>query len=72
MIFFLKIFDKDSNILFKYRDVLKALGYSDIDHTIVDMKINSENKKNYTTILALGNTPELKDNLNIHKRVRII
>jgi hypothetical protein len=36
------------------------------------MKINSENKKNYTTILALGNTPELKDNLNIHKRVRII
>lgn len=48
------IFDKDSNVWLKYRDVLKALGYSDIDHTIVDMKINSEHKKNYTTILALG------------------
>jgi prophage antirepressor-like protein len=51
------IFDKDGNVWFKYRDVLKALGYSDILHTIVDMKINIENKKNYKTISAMGLTP---------------
>jgi hypothetical protein len=39
------IFDKEGNIWFKFRDVLLALGYSDILHRIVDMKINIEIKK---------------------------
>ena len=39
------IFDVNGAIWFKYRDVLKALDYSDIRHTMVDMKINENNKK---------------------------
>ena len=33
------IFDKEGNVWFKFRDILLALGYSDILHTMTDMKI---------------------------------
>lgn len=39
------IFDVDGNIWFKFRDVLIALGYTDLDHMIKDIKININNKK---------------------------
>ena len=44
------LFDVDGNIWFKYKDLLKALGYSDIDHTINEMKIADENKLYYKNI----------------------
>jgi prophage antirepressor-like protein len=44
------IYDIDENIWFKYKDLLKALGYSDIDHTINEMKIFDENKSYYKSI----------------------
>ena len=39
------IFDKEGNVWFKFRDILLALGYSDILHRITDMKITPINKK---------------------------
>ena len=44
------VYDNDGNIWFKYRDLLKALGYSDIDHTINEMKISDQNKTYYKNI----------------------
>jgi len=44
------VYDNDGNIWFKYRDLLKALGYSDIDHTINEMQISDENKSYYKNI----------------------
>ncbi len=34
------IFDKDNNIWFKYRNILEALEYNDIDHRINEFNIN--------------------------------
>jgi prophage antirepressor-like protein len=47
------IFDEKGNIWFKYRDLLKALGYIDIDHTINKMKISYDNKSYYKNIKIL-------------------
>ena len=50
------IFDVDSNIWFKFRDLLKALNYTDIDHTITDMKISILNKMQYKNLKPMGST----------------
>ena len=47
------IFDIDNNIWFKFKNVLKSLGYSDIDHTMIDININEQ----YTNIKLLGLCP---------------
>ena len=44
------IFEKSGNVWFKYRDVLKALGYFDIKHTMINMKINESNKRHLSSI----------------------
>ena len=51
------IFDIEGNIWFKFRDVLKALGYNDIDHAIKNITITSNYKKNYSSIKALESIP---------------
>ena len=48
------IFDVDGNIWFKFRDLLKALGYTDINHTIKDIKISDDNKEYYKNIRVCG------------------
>ena len=44
------IFDVDGNIWFKFRDLLNGLGYTDINHTIKDIKISDDNKEYYKNI----------------------
>ena len=48
------IFDVDGNIWFKFRDLLKGLGYTDINHTIKDIKISDDNKEYYKNIRVWG------------------
>lgn len=50
------IFDKDSNVWFKYRDVLKALGYSDIKYSLVNIKVNCLNKITFDKIKGVEST----------------
>lgn len=42
---------------FKFRDILKALEYSDIDHRINEFKIDDKYKQKFDDIKALGSTP---------------
>jgi len=51
------IFEKSGNVWFKYRDVLKALGYFDIKHTMINMKINESNKTKYKDLEQVWSTP---------------
>ena len=51
------IFDVYGDIWFKFKDVLIALGYSDIKHTISEMKIMNNNKIHYSNIKVVGSTP---------------
>ena len=51
------IFDVDGNIWFKFRDVLKVLEYSDIKHTIIDMNIAINYKKQFSNIKVMSSTP---------------
>ena len=38
------LFDIDENIWFKYKDLLKALGYAYADDIVTNMKISEKNK----------------------------
>ena len=82
--FFLDIFNKllkinddeitilidDNNVIwFKFRDILKALEYNDIDHGINNLKINKKYKKKYSKISSLDTTPVIK---NMHKNTLFI
>lgn len=44
------IFDKEGNVWFKFRDILLALGYNNIDYAINNTKINNQNKISYDKI----------------------
>ena len=44
------IFDKDNNIWFGLRDVLKALNYNNITNAITNINISKEYKKQYNKI----------------------
>ena len=46
------IFDKDNNIWFALRDILKVLGYSSITIAITNIKISNVYKKEYSNILT--------------------
>jgi len=50
------IFDKDSNVWFKYRDLLVALEYNNIDYAINNIKIKEKNKNPYINIKAMQST----------------
>jgi prophage antirepressor-like protein len=56
------LFDKQYNIWFKFRDILIALGYTDIKHLMLDMKINSNNKVKYTDLKGVGYIPPPSSN----------
>ena len=45
------IFDKKGNIWFALKDVIKALGYSNIDNAVNTIKITPEHKQKYSKIL---------------------
>ena len=51
------IFDVYGDIWFKFKDVLIALGYSDIKHTISEMKIMNNNKIHYSNIKVVVLNP---------------
>ncbi len=55
------IFDIDGNIWFKFRDLLKALGYTSIDHIMKDIKISDNNKKYYRNIRVCSRLHTLKN-----------
>jgi prophage antirepressor-like protein len=46
------IFDKDNNLWFGLRDILKTIGYSNITKAITQIKISSRYKKEYNKILT--------------------
>lgn len=46
------IFDKDNNIWFGLRDIIKALNYNNITKAITQIKISSKYKKQYNKILT--------------------
>jgi len=55
------IFDVNGNIWFKFRDLLKALGYASIDHIMKDIKISINNKKHYSDLPDLQSTAGLNN-----------
>ena len=46
------IFDKDNNIWFGLRDIIKALNYNNITNAITNINISKEYKKQYNKILT--------------------
>ena len=50
------VFDSMGDIWFKFKDLLKALEYTDTDHMSKDMKITNSYKKQYKDIKVLGST----------------
>ena len=50
------IFDKEGNVWFKFRDVLKVLGYSDIKYSLVNIKVSSLNKITFDKIKGVEST----------------
>lgn len=50
------IFDKNSNMWLKLRDVMNILGYENIDKAITNVDIDDDNKKSYNDINTKTNT----------------
>lgn len=48
------IFDVDGNIWFGLKDLLRMLGYNEINHTMIDMKINDISRKKFTNLKVMG------------------
>jgi prophage antirepressor-like protein len=46
-------FDKEGNVWFKFRDILLALGYNNIDYAIKNIKIDNQNKVSFEKFKAL-------------------
>lgn len=51
------VYDKNGEIWFKYKDLLKALQYTDIDHRINSDLVSIKNKLKYTELEVLGYAP---------------
>ena len=51
------LFDIDGNIWFGFNDILKMLGYNDITHTMIDMKIEKNYKEKFINLKGMGSTP---------------
>jgi len=51
------VFDNMGNTWFKFKDLLRALQYTDTYHMMRDMKISDYYKKQYKDIKVLGSTP---------------
>ena len=63
------IFDVDGNIWFKFRDLLKALGYTSIDKTIYNFNIPNDYKAKYSEIKVI---PSWEVPLNFQKNTIFI
>lgn len=48
------VYDKEGVIWFGLRDIIKALGYTDISHARQDINIKKNNKKKYKKIRGWG------------------
>jgi prophage antirepressor-like protein len=59
------VYDKEGNIWFGLRDIIKALGYTDISHARQDINIKKNNKKKYNKIRGWGQPHPL--NMQPHK-----
>ena len=53
------LIDDNSIIWFKFKDTLKALGYKDLKHRMIDMNINKNNKIWFNKIKMVRSTPTI-------------
>jgi len=59
------VFDKDGNIWFSFRDILKSIGYTSIDSAINALEVSQTNKSSYQKILLYNGLESRMNSINV-------